>query len=738
MSLFGSSPPSTPSRTSKAKSSLFDDDPPASRSTNSFFDDDDGASTPAAGKTSSSLFADTGGADESDPWAFPTPRKGGKGGLVKSLLAGVEVPEVYVDVYDALVAEEGSIGVGKEAVGKVFEESGVGREVRERIEGVVGVKEGGNLGRAEFNVLMALVGLAQEEEEPTLDGVDERRRNLPIPTLGSLTAPKQTQKPEPTPTAPGAQGPPSPPAQRTQPTSSPSPMNSKATRKTSFGFPEADPWNSPDMHRGHNHPSSNGLTTATNGTSRSAAAPQTQRTTSAFTTNSESQGSMSAPGAASVSDGSGWGSYNGASSEAFAPPGLNNAGFAARDDGAGGAGNNPSGLGRSLGPTRVSTTGPEEVVTVATLEEKEGMFLFQHRNYEVTSVRRNSKVVRRYSDFTWLLDCLQKRYPFRQLPLLPPKGVAINGNHLSADSSFLEKRRRGLVRFANALVRHPVLSQEQLVTMFLTVPTELAVWRKQATISVQEEFVGKSLPPNLEDSLPADLQDLFDTVRAGVRRSAEMYINMCTLLERLAKRNEGLAADSGRFSAALHALTEASNQTYATDTSDVPLLNTGLSAAAKHLSNSQALLIDEAHAWDEGVLEDLKRVRDAHVSMRDVFERRDRLDRDNIPQLERRIRQNEDKLVGIRNKPEELRKVGEAEKVEEAILKDKTSIINQHARSVFIKECIRDELITFQSSQYVVSRLHQDWAQERVKYAELQADNWRQLGEEVESMPLGD
>ena len=50
--------------------------------------------------------------------------------------------------------------------------------------------------------------------------------------------------------------------------------------------------------------------------------------------------------------------------------------------------------------------------------------MFQHRNYEVASSRRNSKVVRRYSDFVWLLDCLHKRYPFRQLPLLPPKRVA--------------------------------------------------------------------------------------------------------------------------------------------------------------------------------------------------------------------------------------------------------------------------------------------------------------------------
>jgi hypothetical protein len=48
----------------------------------------------------------------------------------------------------------------------------------------------------------------------------------------------------------------------------------------------------------------------------------------------------------------------------------------------------------------------------------------------------------------------------------------VNGTHLSADSSsFLEKRRHGLVRFTNALVRHPVLGQEQLVVMFLTVPT---------------------------------------------------------------------------------------------------------------------------------------------------------------------------------------------------------------------------------------------------------------------------
>ena len=322
------------------------------------------------------------------------------------------------------------------------------------------------------------------------------------------------------------------------------------------------------------------------------------------------------------------------------------------------------------------------------LDEKEGMFLFQHRNYEVGSIRRNSKVIRRYSDFVWLLECLHKRYPFRQLPLLPPKRMSINGNHIAADKLFIEKRRRGLVRFINALVRHPVLREEQLVIMFLTVPTvearppipqtkaersltkssqELAVWRKQATISVQEEFIGRSLPPTLEDSLPQNLQETFETVRSGVRRSADLYINLCNLVERLCKRKEAIAAEYGRFGMNLTSITESTNDTFAIDVNDVPLLNEGIKATAKHLSNSQGLLEDESRAWDEGVLEDLKSVRDGMVALRDLFDRKDRLARDNIPQLEKRIMSNENKLSGIKAKGEAA-KPGEAEKVETAIV----------------------------------------------------------------------
>jgi sorting nexin-8 len=141
------------------------------------------------------------------------------------------------------------------------------------------------------------------------------------------------------------------------------------------------------------------------------------------------------------------------------------------------------------------------------------------------------------------------------------------------------------------------------------------------------------------------------------------------MMERLTKRNEGIAAEYMRFAAALTGLTEASQDTYAADTNDVPMLNEGLNSTAKHLEQSKALLEDEARGWEEGVLEDLKRQRDSLVSMRDLFDRRDKYAKDNIPYLEKRISTNEQKLQAIRSKPEGMVKPGEAEKVEDAIVR---------------------------------------------------------------------
>ena len=213
-----------------------------------------------------------------------------------------------------------------------------------------------------------------------------------------------------------------------------SPSKSRRLRKDSLENIDADPWASPALHKGHTHTVENEATPTTNGTTAvrplTNGAPGASRTTSTFTTHADDQSSIPTEQEdhstlnATESGAGGWNPYE-HSSSGFGHVAQGNP----SPVGFGSGGDDPShqsgaAARRSLGGGRTTHRGVDEVLTVTLLPEKEGMFLFQHRNYEVKSARRASMVVRRYSDFVWLLDCLHRRYPFRQLPLLPPKTVA--------------------------------------------------------------------------------------------------------------------------------------------------------------------------------------------------------------------------------------------------------------------------------------------------------------------------
>jgi sorting nexin-8 len=165
--------------------------------------------------------------------------------------------------------------------------------------------------------------------------------------------------------------------------------------------------------------SANGVTDAT----AKSATNGIERTTSTFTTRGDEPSSTEGSPNESTSNSApaGWNSFNGGSTGFSEQPTLGG-GFG--DSGDGQQPNRPShNPQRSVSQSITLPPGTGESVVVTMLPDKEGMFLFQHHNYEVKTVRRGSSVVRRYSDFVWLLDCLQKRYPFRRLPLLPPKRV---------------------------------------------------------------------------------------------------------------------------------------------------------------------------------------------------------------------------------------------------------------------------------------------------------------------------
>ena len=73
----------------------------------------------------------------------------------------------------------------------VLAQSGVDDAAVVQIRKTVMPDENRELGRAEVNVLLAMIGLAQEGEEVTLDGVDERRRSESFaPCNGCRTNPR--------------------------------------------------------------------------------------------------------------------------------------------------------------------------------------------------------------------------------------------------------------------------------------------------------------------------------------------------------------------------------------------------------------------------------------------------------------------------------------------------------------------------------------------------------------------
>jgi sorting nexin-8 len=164
MSLFGTSPDDLGAAATAAKSrlSLFDDEP-----------------SPAPG-SKSSLFADDDNVPGMSPWGLPTPKKAPRGELIKILLPASDVPDSYTDLFDNVLKSGDSEGgkISPSGVSKVLSAANLSGDDQAKILSLIA--PGGqvaSLGRNECNVLLALIGLAQEREDISLDGVDERRRS---------------------------------------------------------------------------------------------------------------------------------------------------------------------------------------------------------------------------------------------------------------------------------------------------------------------------------------------------------------------------------------------------------------------------------------------------------------------------------------------------------------------------------------------------------------------------------
>lgn len=369
----------------------------------------------------------------------------------------------------------------------------------------------------------------------------------------------------------------------------------------------------------------------------------------------------------------------------------------------------------------------EETVDV-TIQGQQGFILNRFTVYEITT-EHGTPVHRRYSEFTFLWDCLVRRYPFRLLPALPPKRV-------QPDAAFIEQRRKGLARFLNAVINHPVIKEDGLLATFLSEPS-FENWRKHTAVSLEEESASKRVDRIEEITVPSDLEDKLAFVRGKISPLIEQWQRICVLAERIIKRRESAAADLARLTNVLRAVVEVNERCWRGDECELcDGVRQGIAHVASHTQRQSDLLEQRTSALLYSTLEALKSQRDLYIAMRDLFIRRDRLSIDNVDRLKKRVDSNSMKLEGIKA----AQKDGwqdDADRIIGLIEKDQAMITTLLNRRVFIRASMWHELrvVLHNKENALLSKLVQNLAHDEQAFASSVLANWVSLGNAVEEMP---
>ncbi|CAG8451678.1 14646_t:CDS:10 [Acaulospora colombiana] len=211
---------------------------------------------------------------------------------------------------------------------------------------------------------------------------------------------------------------------------------------------------------------------------------------------------------------------------------------------------------------------------------------------------------------------------------------------------FAPEREGFLFKHVNYIVES---QDDELVEIFLKESTEIAVWRKNNTPDLEEEYLKKQITPEMEQRIPANLDERLEKVIKKLDDGIDHYRNMCNLMERIARRQEGMATDYMRYSLAMNSMIEKEKGCYVADCYNCNQVINGLEQVSSHFQKTSSILEDMLTTL-ETVLENLKRHRDLLVSFRETFERRDRLAVDMTESLNSRIAANQAKLTPLTGK----------------------------------------------------------------------------------------
>ncbi|KAG0144798.1 hypothetical protein CROQUDRAFT_672131 [Cronartium quercuum f. sp. fusiforme G11] len=379
-----------------------------------------------------------------------------------------------------------------------------------------------------------------------------------------------------------------------------------------------------------------------------------------------------------------------------------------------------------------------DTVTVR-LSAPEG-WIFKYNVYSVEHEKKGTSVPRRFSDFVWLHDCLLKRYPFRLIPGLPPKSIAISGHHLATgdETAFIERRRRALQRFLIFLVNHPVLSVDNILTTFLCEPSDLATWRSHSTVHLLEESAIIRLTPVEEMSIPEDLDSRLASFRNRLPLIVEHWSRICAGLERVTRRSEAQAADFTRIQLALGSAIESERTGTGTAgqacwrPEEARRAEEEVEVVAQHCGKYSELLDRRTRSLALSTNELVRTHRELYTDFGSLLIRLDKLGVDDVDRrLRPRAEANSKKLEDIRS----ARRAGweeDSDRLRNAIEVDRAGIESKLRRRVFIRWCLWQELVHLMRMGSLVGRALRDYVDDERRFGERTLANWGEVADTLD------
>lgn len=286
---------------------------------------------------------------------------------------------------------------------------------------------------------------------------------------------------------------------------------------------------------------------------------------------------------------------------------------------------------------------------------------------------------------------------------------------------------------------------------FLSVPTDLATWRKQARIDYSLEFKGEKILTNFINAIWPTIGDEFlndwRRCETNITKLIEIWTKVVILVERHEKRQQQIAFDNSKFVEMLTKFSELDDVVYphkevenrvisANNRDDVNLINDSLGSVSAFFNKSSQILIDESYTINTTILEKFKNYLDYLYSLQELFERSKRLSVNTIPQLQKKIQDNETRYTKLNNEDVDI-KGSELAKLRQVMINDKQEIFQQLNKDWLIKNCCFEEFLLFQETQYLISEIWIDWCKGRHRFQDKFTSLYDNLNKEIaHEMPL--